>query len=173
MKTIWLLDVDGVINAGRAGWGGPPVSTYVRAHDGRDYRIRFEPEVIKAVRRLIAAGVVVTWCSTWCKSARTLESALGLPTMPVAFDDDCTGEDALWAKRDAALRAARAGRLVWTDDQIRDVDVFDLEVAAAANVIGSVAHEVTPRVPLIIAPQASRGLRRENIESIERYCMAQ
>lgn len=163
MKKVWLLDVDGVINAGRAGWGGPPVSTYVRAHDGRDYRIRFEPEVIKAVRRLIAAGVCVTWCSTWCRSARLLERALGLPEMPVAFDDDFAGvacaADVLWAKRDAALRASCAGRLVWTDDQIRETDVYDLEVVA-------------PISPLIIKPQASRGLRPEHIEAIERYCLA-
>ena len=170
-KTTWLLDVDGVINASRAGWSRAPVPVTVRAHDGHDYKLKVEPEVLRAIRRLIDAGVVVTWCSTWCQSARALETELGLPEMPVAFDEDYTGQDVLWAKRAAAVDALRAGRLVWTDDQITDTDVNNLETWVATNATTSVTHGIVWRLPLIIAPKASRGLRPEDIERIERFCL--
>ncbi|PPK93489.1 hypothetical protein CLV92_110117 [Kineococcus xinjiangensis] len=41
-RTVWLLDVDGVLNASRPGWSAPPRirSAY---SGGFEYRIRWAP----------------------------------------------------------------------------------------------------------------------------------
>lgn len=46
---VWLLDVDGVINATRPGWGSPPRQASVYA-DGDDWPMRWAPALIDAAR---------------------------------------------------------------------------------------------------------------------------
>ncbi|MDI6102385.1 hypothetical protein QLQ12_27575 [Actinoplanes sp. NEAU-A12] len=119
MIPVWLLDVDGVVNAFRSGWYARPrlVQVYSAADD-YDYRIRYEPRLVDAIRRVHADGLAeVTWCSTWCSDAAALEDALGLPTLPRAFTEQVGGAAVCAAKLAAARRVLAAGRrLVWTDD---------------------------------------------------------
>lgn len=156
---VWLLDVDGVLNAPRAGWGGPGEARRVTV-DGMQLRLRWEPKAISCVRTLHMAGVVeVRWCTTWCHVAGILESLWQLPALPRAWDYPAFGGRAVAAKR-AAARAVLAGgrRLVWTDDDL-DLDDLPAEVGEA---------EQAGRA-LLIRPRSSRGLRPDDLHAIEQF----
>ena len=82
--VVWLLDVDGVINANRPRWHAAPTTRRV-AGGGREWVVRWAPALVQRIRQLVMGGVVdVCWCSTWCGDTGHLESALGLPTLPPA-----------------------------------------------------------------------------------------
>ncbi len=157
---VWLLDVDGVINAYRAGWySSPRVVQIFSTIDVYDYRIRFEPRLITAIRDLHESGLVeVTWCSTWCAEAAALEEGFGLPSLPRAFSTpvpasapSATGCELKWA---AAQRVIASGRrLIWTDDV--EVDHHRTELPAGQA--------------LLISPNASRGLRPAHLRLIRRF----
>lgn len=73
---VWLLDVDGVLNASRPGWGGPGRAAQVTV-DGCSLRLRWEPKTIACVRTLhLGAIVEVQWCTTWCPFVEVLEGAV-------------------------------------------------------------------------------------------------
>ncbi|MDR6320899.1 hypothetical protein J3R03_005095 [Actinoplanes couchii] len=82
-----------MINAFDAGWGvAPRVAQVYSTIDEYDYRIRYEPRLIDAIRDLHESGrAEVTWCSTWCHEADLLEEAFGLPPLPRAFTDPTSG----------------------------------------------------------------------------------
>ena len=142
---VWLLDVDGVLNASRPGWGGPGRAARVTVL-GCSLRLRWEPKAIACIRTLHMAGVVeVRWCTTWCPWTSTLEALWRLPTFGRAWQGDPA--DTWHAKLEAALDVVADGRrLVWTDD---DLDPADLP------------PELDPADPrlLLIRPRSSRGLR--------------
>lgn len=157
---VWLLDVDGVVNAFRAGWYGSPrvVQVYSTA-DAYDYRIRYEPRLVEAIRRIHVDGLAeVTWCSTWCSDAAALEEGLGLPALPRAFTEPVTGGAASRAKLAAARRVIDSGRrLVWTDD-------VEIELHAEVSAPWAAAGRA-----LLISPNATRGLRSQHVRRIERF----
>lgn len=158
VATVWLLDFDGVVNTSRAGWSRAPSSATVHAL-GRAWRIRWEPQVVAAVRELETAGVEVRWATTWSGATGELEAALRLPPLPVAFAlaDDHTGAAARPLKLGAALAVIRAGdRLIWTDDE-------------AIPETGPERDELEAAGALLIAPLPSRGLRPEHVDEIRRY----
>jgi len=157
---VWLLDVDGVVNAFRAGWSTAPRRVQVwSTADNYDYRIRYEPRLIDAIRDIHEGGrAEVTWCTTWCSEADLLEAEFGLPALPRAFTERFTGEAASQAKVAAAREVIAAGRrLIWTDDV--EIDVH--------------AEECAPWVAdgraLVIAPNPSRGLRPKHLDQIEEF----
>ncbi|SCF14949.1 hypothetical protein GA0070618_3547 [Micromonospora echinospora] len=71
LPPIWLLDVGGVINANRPGWGGPPHKRGVwSAVDQYEYTIRWAPILVDRIRDLHENSIVeVGWCTTWCAEA--------------------------------------------------------------------------------------------------------
>jgi hypothetical protein len=157
---VWLLDVDGVVNAFRAGWYTAPRLVQVHsAADDYDYRIRYEPRLVEAIRRVHEDGrAEVTWCSTWCSDAAALEDALGLPALPRAFTEPVKGAAACAAKLDAARRVVAAGRrLVWTDD---------VEVGHHA---GDCAIWAANGTALAVGPNGSRGLRPRDLRRIDEF----
>jgi hypothetical protein len=157
---VWLLDVDGVVNAVRAGWrAAPSVLQIWSAADSYDYRIRYERRLVDAIRRIHATGLAeVTWCTTWCSEAVLLEEAFGLPSLPRAFTDRVTGPDASQAKVAAARRVIAAGRrLVWTDD---------VEVDRYADEGDRWAADGRA---LLINPNPTRGLRHRDLSRIEKF----
>jgi hypothetical protein len=158
---VWLLDVDGVINAFRAGWRHtrPCLVQVWSTADAYDYRIRYEPRLVDAIRAVHEAGLAeVTWCTTWCVDADALEDALGLPALPRAFTAPVKGAAACAAKIAAARRVVAAGRpLVWTDD---------VEVGHHA---GECAAWVRAGKALTIAPDESRGLRPGQVRRIRDF----
>ncbi|WP_344863463.1 HAD domain-containing protein [Planomonospora alba] len=158
---MWLLDVDGVINASRPGWGGPPRSG--TAYSGSDaYRMRWAPTLLDRIRALHrAGGVEIRWCSTWCADADQLERLLALPRLARAWSGHLSAGAAAAAKLAAARDVlARGRRLIWTDD---------VEVPAS----GPVHDELTKGGrALLIAPSPSRGLQPEHMDAIEAFISA-
>jgi hypothetical protein len=155
---VGLLDFDGVFNASRSGWGGPPVSRTVFV-EGTGYRIRWAPQLARAVRDLYLAGCIeLRWATSWVGHTSTLEALLGLPHIPDAFPSDVP--DILAAKRAAALGVVEAGRrLVWVDDE------------AFPNT-WQPRHWLAGAGHLLIAPNPRRGLREADVQAIAAYCQA-
>jgi hypothetical protein len=129
MIPVWLLDVDGVINActpkpDRNVW---PLDQWRRAHVLGMPILAAQPvlDFIAAVHHDGRADI--RWHTTWQLDARTLADEFGLPTLPVAESPEYTarlknrvmGEDTWW-KLPAAKRVLEdEGRpLIWTDDDI-------------------------------------------------------
>jgi hypothetical protein len=148
---VWLLDVDGVLNATRPGWGGPGLARHVSV-DGCTLKLRWEPKAIGCVRLLHMAGVVeVRWCTTWCPWAGTLEALWHLPTLERTWAEP--QPDTWEAKLAAAQAMLDSGRrLVWTDDDLTAGDLPDVDGRA-----------------LLIRPLPRRGLRPEHLHEIEQF----
>lgn len=138
MTPLWLLDVDGVINAVTH----EPPDGYVQADvpdgRGRTWPITYRKDVIDFIGQLHETNLVeVRWLTTWCESARDfLAPALGLPEFQVEGSDDHlnpahyrTWWKSVTAQRLAAQEPERP--LIWTDDDLaysirnRDVDWLD------------------------------------------------
>lgn len=157
---IWLLDVDGPINATRPGWGGAPHATRVFAD--REYKLRWSPELLRRIRRAREAGAVeLWWATTWCPWAALLEAAWKLPPLPRALTDkECAGTPSqVDAAKLAAARAVLAlgRRLIWTDD-------------TAVPRFGPLYDELTAGGrALLIAPSAKTGLQPDDMDRIEKF----
>jgi hypothetical protein len=159
---VWLLDVDGVLNAGRPGWGGSPKRRPVwSASDQTSYLLRWAPALLDRIRALHVAGVVeVRWCTTWCPDAGELERLWDLPPLARALDADPMPRGV--ACRPLKLAAARdvlAGerRLIWTDD-----DAVPADRAARADLTAGGRA-------LLIAPRPNRGLQPPDLDRIEAF----
>jgi hypothetical protein len=162
-KPTWLLDVDGVINASRAGWSRAPHARQVWSpSDRREYRIRWEPQLITEIRRIHDQGLAeVVWSTTWCPDIDRIEDALDTGTYRTAFRE--RPAHLVWAelKVNAALDVLYNGqRLVWTDD---------VEVDAARDLYPEVAEAEKEGQALLIAPNPSRGLRPGDITAIRAF----
>jgi hypothetical protein len=158
MIPVWLLDVDGVLNAHDAGWIEPHREGHVEA-DGIKYPFRWAPELITRIGDLHKCGLVeVRWCTTWCGHTPKVEALLGLPQFAEAFDTP-TGKYTGDIKAASALSVVRHGRtLIWTDD---------MEVPTR----GKLYHDLTVyRRNLLIRPDPSTGLSPEHMTAIERTC---
>jgi hypothetical protein len=161
-KPVWLLDVDGVLNAPRPGWGGPPLTQRLWSNsDKRSYPIRWSPALLDRIRALHAEGAVeLRWCTTWCADADRLEELWRLPRLARALDADPMPRGAdCWPLKLAAARAvlAEGRRLIWTDDEaLPPAGPARAELAAGGRA-------------LLIAPPARRGLRPADLAAIEAF----
>lgn len=155
---MWLLDVDGVINVARPGWGAAPRSGSAYSR-GTVYRMRWAPALIQRIRMLDAAGgVEIRWCSTWCAEAEQIERLFSLPRLPRAWFDELSATAASAAKLAAARAVLAQGRhLIWTDD-------------AEVPTSGPINEELTQAGrALLIAPSPRRGLQPEHLDAIEAF----
>ncbi|MBO3741503.1 hypothetical protein [Actinoplanes flavus] len=160
-RVVWLLDVDGVLNATRPGWGAAPRSGTAYG-DGHPYRLRWSSALITRIRALHDTGTVtVRWCSTWCADADQIERLFALPRLERAWTDPISHSAAPAAKLAAARAVLDQGhRLIWTDDD-------------AVPTSGPVHDELlaTGRA-LLIAPLPNRGLQPEHLDAIEAFVSA-
>jgi hypothetical protein len=158
-KPVWLLDVDGVLNASRPGWGAAPRKQMAYA-DGDAWPMRYAPALIDRIRGLVAADVLeVRWCTTWCAWADQLERIWRLPPLGRAFTEPLNGSAASLAKLAAARQVLAAGRrLIWTDDA---------EVPGPGELYDELAADGRA---LLIRPAGSRGLQPEHLDEIEAFC---
>jgi hypothetical protein len=150
-RTIWLLDVDGVINVTRPGWGAAPESGTAYSA-GYPYRLRWAPALTARIRALHATGgVTIRWCSTWCADVAQIERLFGLPSLDRCWADPISSTAAAHAKL-ATARAvlAQGRRLIWTDDE-------------AVPTCGPVHDELT---------RTGRGLQPEHLDTIEEFVAA-
>lgn len=161
--TVWLIDVDGVINASKAGWGRAGQAAIALAN-GHPYRLRWEPQVIDAIRTFNAApGREARWATTWCDHEPELRRVFGL-ILPVAFGARPAHLTYDEQKIDAARAVLDAGqRLIWTDDTV---------VPAARRFFPRFDMSEADGQALLIAPKPSRGLRPEDIDRIAAFAAA-
>jgi hypothetical protein len=146
-EPVWLLDVDGVLNATRPGWGGPPTTRSIVAH-GTRWRMRFASQATRAIREL-SETVDVRWATTWVDFVPDLTRVFDLPVLPAAFAlpgaDQPTQTEVAPLKLAAALAVVEEGRrLIWTDDDAIPTDGPDRDRLDAAGA-------------LLIAPKPGRG----------------
>lgn len=155
---VWLMDVDGVLNA--VADADPPTWDRWAVEVAEGYSIRFSPELLDRVSRLVdAREVEVRWLTTWWDR---------IPALPFrswhGYPVACTEEDLAasrfgdsWWKLAVAQRLHEPGRrLVWTDDDIA-LDPSALEWAAA--------H---PEV-LAISPEPGVGLTPADVDRVEAF----
>jgi hypothetical protein len=161
-RPVWLLDVDGVINTIKPGWGAAPRKSLVwSGADNTSYVLRWSPLLVDRIRALHDGGrVEVRWCTTWCPEAERLESLWRLPTLARALDaDPMPRGPQCWPLKLAAARQvlAEGRRLIWTDDE-------------ALPAPGPERDELTTDGrALLIAPRANRGLQPADLHLIEKF----
>lgn len=160
--TVWLLDVDGVINAPRAGWDTQPQRSHVTT-DGIPFRLSWEPRVVAAIRRLHTTvdSLDIRWCTSWCHWAGQLERLWELPRLSRAFHEPINGAALSIAKLAAAREVLAQGhRLIWTDDtEVPEWGEVHDELTAGGRA-------------LLIAPDDRVGLQPEHLQQIEDFATA-
>ena len=158
-RPLWLLDVDGVLNANRPGWGAAPRyrMAYIR---GEGWRIRWAPKLMARIRQL-ATDVEIQWATTWIGATAQLETMFELPHFASAYSAPAPryagfGPSHASLKLDAAARALTEGRrLIWTDDD--------------AIPPPWLAREDLGARALFIAPKPNRGLQPAHLDAIEEF----
>lgn len=167
MKPLWLLDVDGVINA----LASHVVKARHKHPDGQWLSKRLFPPgfdhglvVIWDARvtrfiRDISSEVDVMWLTTWVDLAPTLLApAIGLPDFPVlGAQDDVILSPKTWWKLPLAQRASLDRDIIWTDDDLQ------FETPAREWLSGF------PGRQLAIAPDYKRGLTPEHLDRIREF----
>lgn len=153
MRTMWLLDFDGVVNANKAGWSAAPYSGMAYA-DGYSYRIRWEPKLVARIRHAHKNGVLIFWCSSWCGHTDQLEQLIKLPPLLSVRFERMSYLDKTIAAEDVI---DSGNRLIWTDDE-------------AVPSFGALYNKLTQdKRALLIRPKANRGLRPEHMDLIDDF----
>lgn len=175
---VWLLDVDGVINAitGRPDEEVWPAEAWTRRFvatlDGRRWPILTAAPVLAYLVDAHEAGrVEIRWHTTWQRSAiERLAPALGLPQWPLApapeftsFEDSGYARGASahsWWKTGAAqrVRTEESRRLLWTDDDL-----------SAGRGLPDVERLQSDPDVCLVSPVPSAGLSRPDLARIERF----
>ena len=156
---VWLLDIDGVINANRPGWGEAP-----RRIRCAGFVIRWAPKLLDRIRELHRTGEhEIRWASTWCGFPEQLDELsrhLGVQ-FERAFTDRPMSKTWAEMKADAALAVLAEGRrLIWTDDD---------EVPVAPGFYPAIAEAAADGRALLIAPKSNRGLQPADLDLIAQF----
>ena len=134
---VWLLDVDGVVNATSKKpdgsiWPKDQWSTGTANGEDREWPILWAQPVVEFIRMVHESGrAEVRWHTTWQHHAAAIEDLVGLPKLAVAeapeFDNQAQyaarailNQLPRWWKLPAALRVVEVEQrpLIWTDDDI-------------------------------------------------------
>lgn len=157
---LWLLDVDGVINAV---CGSVPPGYERRRVNG--YQITWNPVVIDRMRQLHETSAVeIRWLTTWCHDAATkIAPALGLPLdCIVEGDADHKSLRDGWWKSHTAKRLSDAEpdrALIWTDD--------DLDYAERNGEVDWLRDRTGPT--FAYAPDVRQGITPKYLARIETF----
>jgi hypothetical protein len=157
---IWLLDLDGVLNAhaergDRHAW---PAEVW-RRDEVRGWPMLVAQPVIDFVRAVHDQGrAEIRWHTTWQHHAQDFADRFGLPRFAIVDAPEFEYPDDGFWKLPAIVRAVDEGRpLVWTDD-----DAMGLRPARRL--------ELAERVPLlVIAPPLHVGLCPRHLRQIDRF----
>lgn len=159
---IWLLDIDGVLNAlvhpetlEHPNWTDL-VRKPVRTSFGSEYHLTMSTTVVNFVKAHVLAGVDVQWATTWQNDANLFVApAFGFPVLPVGAA--ALGMSDYSYKERAALAAIDAGRpLIWTDDDaIRLIVRMEIEQSGVPH--------------LMIEPEAHVGLTPQHLDAISEF----
>jgi len=161
--TVWMLDVDGVLNASRPGWSRKPRSAMAYVQ-GRGYKLRWEPALIERIRAANSLpGVTVKWSTTWCEAPSELGRVFGL-NLNCAFTERPQHLVYDELKAHAALDVLAAGhRLVWTDDSV---------VEPACNRWPQFNEAADDGRAHLLAPNPGRGIRPDQMDDIWTFLTA-
>lgn len=159
---MWLLDVDGVLNAARPGWDEPPGQgqAYV---DGVAYLLRWSPALVRRIAAIHhGSGVEVRWATTWVDHILQVERLLRLPALATAFRGLGPTEavDHVELKVQAALRVVEVEQrpLIWTDDDaIPALGEYRDRIMAAGVPV------------LLLEPHTRHGLQPEDLNQIDDF----
>jgi hypothetical protein len=154
METIWLLDVDGVLNASKAGWSAPPFSG--RAYyKGNSFKMRWSPKLMERIRQVHAQpSVTILWATTWCGYTEQLEQLFKLPALGSAWS---MRMNKLEKEAAAELVVESGKRLIWTDDEF---------VPSSGPLYDKLKDN-----SLLIKPKPGRGLRPEHLDLIDAFVL--
>lgn len=178
MVPVWLLDIDGVLNAGgidasvfKTKW---PKATWLETR----MRVELDPPwefanngpvhlaVAEPVRDFIVkvheAGLAtIRWHTTWRDAAQQLAQWLTLPTFPVQWAPEYYAGQRSWWKVPAAVRVVKeeGRRLLWTDD----------DLARRRFVIKRDHPEIYNPTNLIVSPSDRFGLSPNELQRIWNY----
>ncbi|HEX2808864.1 MAG TPA: hypothetical protein VHN80_22090 [Kineosporiaceae bacterium] len=159
---VWLLDVDGVVNARRPQWGQPVAHGHAYV-DGVTYTLQWSPELTKYIKSVHKRRVAeVRWATTWVDHVHQVERLLRLPAFRTAFNglDAAPSVAATEHKVAAALYVVEVERrpLIWTDDD-------------AIPVLGAHRRRLEEAgVPiLLLSPDPYQGLGPRDLERIDAF----
>lgn len=175
-KPVWLLDVDGVLNAvSRDMPNTHPAESW--HHDevnaSGTYYAAFFPiwwsEVVRDFIVEMSDLVDIRWHTTWQEAAQNLADVMGLPTFPVAEcpefhyermrDYPQYGYGGNWWKMDTALRVVNEEErtLIWTDDDLGRWEVKAFQENLTVKDVKSLL--VTPSTNVGLSPNNLKGIR--------------
>lgn len=175
-KPLWLLDIDGVINAlamtlptdawPEEAWVQRVVRAQVPGRGPMTLPILAARPVLDFVTAVFGSGrAEIRWHSTWRSAAVTdLAPALGLPPIPLSIAPEWNEPPVeTWWKLPAAQRAIATGRrLLWTDDDMafyRD-DPTTADALAALDGSGNA---------LLLPVAGGTGLTPADLETIDEF----
>jgi len=174
---VWLLDIDGVINAA-VGPKRPPTHAWPASEwidtsaDGidrgrvrtRTWRILAARPVLDLIRSVHEQGrAEIRWHTTWQETAREVATALDLPEFAVQDAPEFYQlEEELrrdrWWKLPAVWRVLAEGRRVlWTDDDAST----DLTTAQKATLAAAGCH--------VVSPDPMTGLCKRHLREIDEF----
>lgn len=164
-RPVWLLDVDGVLNADRPGWGGDVADGWARAGHGR-FWIRWSPAAVRRILEIDGTGAVeVRWATTWVPWIEQIEGLLGLPQWAVAWDGphEGLGSPAIptpLRKVQTALSVVEEERrpLVWTDDDV---------IPSHGPLHDRLVNAGVPC--LLVSPSTRAGLQPDHLDAVEKF----
>lgn len=160
-RPVWLLDVDGVLNATRPGWGEAPDQGEAFVN-GACYSLRWAPALTRRIGALVVSGAVeVRWATTWVDHIMQVERLLRLPRIDTAFRGVTTDEDeAVERKLQAALDVVETERrpLIWTDDDA---------IPDSGEVLNRLLDGGVP--VLLLSPSTGHGLQPDDLDAIDDF----
>lgn len=171
MKPVWLLDIDGVINAITHEW--PPTRGWEAEHWALDqvesfvpddvWPIRWSQPVVDFINEVHASGLAeIRWHTTWQEAAHNISKALELPEFEIAkAPERLEFREREWWKLGAARRVLMEEKrpLVWTDDDI-SYGMDDLQRSAMRR---------TGQGALLVSPDSSCGLAPKDLDRISAF----
>lgn len=166
---VWLLDIDGVVNALARGqifdsfpqddWAQHVVEADIPNMGTMVLPILVARPVLDFVAEVQQSGrAEVRWHSTWRTAAMTdLGPTLGLPPIPISIAPEWTERPPGWWKLPAARRVRKSGRrLIWTDDDLASYQEETADLAADPDA-------------LLISPDPQLGLTQRDLDQITEF----
>lgn len=160
-KPIWLLDIDGVINAGNR--TAPTHLGYnwleFKQRDSttnRHYQLFIAKEVVDFIDEMSEFFTIV-WCTTWQADALIIAKRIGLKEFAwIDMNAQKVNQLPYHWKRNAYELLSQHHRVLWTDDQIRDFYNFPAKVPLKPGCC-------------LVQPYIYEGLAPKHLEKIRKF----
>lgn len=165
MWPVWLLDIDGVVNADPGQHQVWPEGSWVQTTatgSSRDWPIVAATPVIEFIRRVHEEKwAEIIWLSTWRTHSNNVSKALGLPNFrynnSALYANKATryAGPAWWKMYEALMTKGNNRPVIWTDDDISD---------EIRDIWGRDTNE-----DLLISPRSKEGLAPVHLIKIAKF----